>query len=178
MVEPSQMPMGLPLFPPLTTPYFDASVFLAHVKEESLPARDGKTRFEITAFLFDLAEQGHFQIHTSFQTWAEVRRLRESRKELTPDELPKVNGLFTRYLENEWILPIEVGREVGEKAQELGVIYGVNPQDAIHIASALIADCNVLLVWDKPTFLNRLPEGSRPEIKVVEGLEVLEPHLT
>ena len=178
MVEPSQAPLGLPLLPPLTTPYFDASVFLAHIKEEPIPARDGRTRFEITQILFDQAEQGQYQIHTSFQTWAEVRRLRESSKELTPDELPKVNSLFTKYLENEWILPIEVGREVGEKAQELGAIYGMNPADAIHLASAILAGWNVLLVWDKPTFLMKLPEGSRPDIRVVEGLEVLEPYLT
>jgi predicted nucleic acid-binding protein len=173
----SQTLLGLQLPPPLTTPYFDASVFLAHIKEETLPAYNGLTRVQITTGLFNQAEEGRFKIHTSIQTWAEVRRLRESRKELTADEAPKVNSLFTKYLENEWIVPIEVGRLVGEKAQQIGATYGMFPTDAIHVASAIIAGCNVLLVWDKPTFLSRLPQGSQPHIREIEGVQVLEPYL-
>lgn len=178
MVESSQPSLCLPLLPPLDRPYFDASVFLAHIKEETLLARDGLSRFEITSALFTRAENGIFQIHTSFQTLAEVRRLRESHKELEPEELPLVNALFSKYLENGWILPIEVGRLVGEKAQELGALYGMSPTDAIHLASAIIGGCNVLLVWDKPTFLSKLPQGPLPEGKLVEELQVLEPYLT
>jgi predicted nucleic acid-binding protein len=178
MADAAQGSLGLALPPPLITPYFDASLFLAHIKEEQTPARDSRTRFEITTALFTQAEQGKFKIHTSFLTLAEVRRLRESKKELEPDELPKVNGLFARYLENEWIVPIEVGRRVGEEAQRLGALYAMSPTDAIHLASAIVAGCNVLLVWDKPTFLDRLPQGSQAGVKVLEGVQVLEPYLT
>ena len=174
----SQQPLLSGILPALTTPYFDASVFLAHIKQESLPARDGRPRSEITNSLFNQAEQGQFKVHTSFYTWAEVRRLRESRKELTQDELPTINKLFTKYLENEWIVPIEGSRLVGEKAQELGALYGLNPGDAIHVASAIVAGCNVLLVWDKPTFLERLPDGPQDDIKQVDDLLVLEPYTT
>ena len=163
--------------PPLNRPYFDASVFLAHIKEEPIPARDGRSRFDITSALFAQAESGVFQIHTSFQTWAEVRRLRESQKELGTEELPLVNRLFSRYLENEWIVPIEVGRLVGEKAQELGAMYGISPTDAIHLASAILGGCAVLLVWDKQSFFLKLPEGTQPDIRVVEEVQILEPYL-
>lgn len=125
--QPSQPAFNLPTLPPLERPYLDSSVFLAHIKGERTPSR-GTTRIAITTGLLEGAEQRRYQLFTSFLTWAEVRRLREARKELTPDELPMVNGLFTRFLENGWLTPIEVSRLVGEKAQELGATYGMVPR--------------------------------------------------
>lgn len=167
--NPTQPSLPLDTLPPLTAPYLDASVFLAHIKEETIPCR-GMTRFEITTALFQGAELGKYKIYTSFLTIAEVRRLKESGKELTSDELPKINGLFTRFMENEWIVPIEIGRVVAEKAQELGATYGMSPTDAIHLASAIVAGCNVLMVWDKRKFSDLFRSNS------CEGVHILEPY--
>jgi predicted nucleic acid-binding protein len=175
MSDLSQASLGLGILPPLTAPYFDSSVFLAHIKQEAIPSRTS-TRFAITNRLFSDAEQGKFKIYTSFFTLAEVRRLRESEKTLQSNEIPQVNELFARFLENEWIVPIELGRLIGEKAQSLGAQYGMNPGDAVHLASAIVAECNVLLVWDKRTFLNKLPPSTDPSVRFVEGVSILEPY--
>jgi len=164
-----QQSLGLQTLPPLTSPYVDSSVFLAHIKGETIPCR-GSTRIEITRGLFHGAEAGRYKLYTSFLTLAEVRRLRESGKTLAPDELPQVNQLFARFLENAWLVPVELGRLVAEKAQTLGASYGMNPPDAVHLASAILAGCNVLMVWDKGRFSNLFSTGP------VEGVYVLEPY--
>lgn len=167
--ETGQAPLALETLPPLEKPYLDSSVFLAHIKQEDIPCR-GTTRAAITTGLFQGAEQGRYRIYTSFMTIAEVRRLRESGKELTGDELPAVNALFDRFLENQWIIPIEVGRAVAEKAQELGARFGMSPTDAVHLASAVLAGCNVLMVWDKGRFSGLFKDAP------FEGVHVLEPY--
>lgn len=161
--------------PPLVTPYFDSSVFIAHIKEENDPCR-GTTRFDVTSALMEGAAAGRFQIYTSFFTFAEVRRSREVVKKLDDDEMTIAQQLFDRYMENDWIVGIEVGRIVGEKARLIGQRYDIKPPDAVHIASAILAKCNVLLVWDKPSFFNRLPPGPADGIREVEGVQVLEPY--
>lgn len=164
-----QAGLGIVTLPPLTAPYLDASVFMAHIKEEKEPCR-GTTRIEITKPLLKGAEEGHYKLHTSFITIAEVRRLKEAKKELAAEELPKVNKLFADYMQNEWLVPIEVNREVAEKAQELGAKFGMSPTDAMHLASAILWNCNVLMVWDKGRFSSLFKSGP------YEGVHVLEPY--
>ena len=67
-----QSSLGLSTLPALEKPYLDASVFMAHIKEEDTPCR-GRTRIEITRALLSDAERGRYKIHTSFLTIAEVR---------------------------------------------------------------------------------------------------------
>jgi len=170
MAEPSgQLKMIAPSLPPLERPYLDASVFMAHIKEEQTACR-GTTRLDITTNLFKGAQDGKYKLHTSFLTLAEVRRLKPSNKELTPDELVKARGLFQRFLEHRWIEPIEVDRKIAEKAQQLGADYSMSPTDAIHLASAILAPCNVLLVWDKGKFSDLFKDDP------IEGVHVLEPY--
>ncbi len=166
---PGQPEMGLATLPPLERPYLDSSVFVAHIKKEQIPCR-GRTRLDITTDLLQGAKDGKYKIYTSFLTLAEVRRLKEANKELTRDELPEVKALFSRFLEHEWILPIEVNREIGEKARELGATFGMSPTDAIHLASAIYAGCKVLMVWDKGRFSNLFKDGP------YEGVHVMEPY--
>ncbi len=175
---PPQFP-GFTALPALKRPYFDASVFLAHLKQEATACRN-TTRFDITTRLFADAEAGKFQIYTSFITITEVRRLQITRgvfkQPLDASELATINGLFRKYLENAWIVPIEVGRLVAEKAQELGAQYDISTQDAIHLASAIIAGCDALLIWDK-AFLSKFPiRDATNAVRIVENIILTEPY--
>lgn len=164
------LPLPIQTLPPISTPYLDSSVFIAHIREETQPAMETKTRFQITSALLGAAEQGKYKIYTSTLTIAEVRRLKDAKKELTANELPKINALFKRFMEHEWIVPIEVSRAVAEKGQMLGATFGMSPTDAVHLASAILVGCNVLMVLDKKTFVNKVGAGS------VEGVYVREPY--
>lgn len=66
--------------------------------------------------------------------------------------------------------PIEVNRDIAEIAQEIGAKHNLSPIDSIHVASAIWWKCDVLLVWDKNTLLNKFPDGT------IEGVRICEPY--
>jgi predicted nucleic acid-binding protein len=145
-------------------PYLDSSVFFAHIKKESVATSDGRQRWELTERIFADAEAGKYKIHTSTATLAEVRRIKNKSDELTSNELTIVR----RFFEHEYILLIEVSREIGEKAQLYGAQFGIDVIDSIHLATAIDEQCDVLFVWDKP-FTKIVPSS-------VENVTVCEPY--
>ena len=122
-------------------------------------------RWEVAERIVKDAERGDYYLYTSTITLAEVRRIREKREQLSQNEIAIVQVFF----ENEYIRLVEVSREVGEKAQILGAQYGIYPMDAIHLATAIQHECDVLLVWDK-RFSSRFQDAP------VEGVSVKEPY--
>ena len=146
-------------------PYLDSSVFFAWVKQEDIPAAGGLPRWEIVGRIFREAEAGQYPIYTSVAAIAEVRRIQNQSEPLAAVELAQIRAFFQR----SFIQTADVTREIAEKAQELGAAHGLTPIDAIHLATAILLGCDVLLVWDK-RFSQRF-EG-RP----VEGLIVTEPY--
>ena len=134
---------------PFTKPYLDSSVFFALVKQEQIICPGGLTRWEVARHIFEDAQSGKYTLYTSTATIAEV----------------KIRDFF----EHQFIQPIDVTREIAEKAQELGAEHGINPIDAIHLATAIWWGCDVLLVWDK--------RFSQPfEGETLEGVRVTEPY--
>ena len=150
---------------PFRRPYLDSSVFFALIKQESIPCPGGLTRWEIAERIFGGAEAGPYPIYTSAATIAEVRRIRNQNEPLSQAETQQIREFF----QHSYILTIDVTREIAEKAQELGAEYNLTPIDAIHLATAIQCDCDVLLVWDK-RFSQRFESGP------VEGVRVIEPY--
>ncbi len=146
-------------------PYVDSSFFFAIIKKEEIQCPGGLMRWEIAERIVTDAERGDYYLHTSTITLAEVRRIREKREQLSQNEVATVQAFF----QNEYIRLIEVSREVGEKAQILGAEYGINSMDAIHLGTAILWSCDVLLVWDKRF-------SSRFQDEPVEGVRVIEPY--
>lgn len=135
-----------------TVPYADASFWIAHVRKETTPGAGDLMRWQITERILQAAQQGKYKLYSSAVTLAEVRRLQNRDITLATDELEQVRQFF----QHEFIQLVDVTREIGEQAQRLGAQYGIRPIDAIHLASALAWECDVLLVWDKP-FVTRVP---------------------
>lgn len=150
---------------PFTKPYLDSSVFFALVKQEQIICPGGLARWELAKHIFEDAESGKYTIYTSTATIAEVRRIKERPEPLDPAELQQIRDFF----EHQFIQPIDVTREIAEKAQELGAEHGINPIDAIHLATAIWWRCDVLLVWDKR--FSQHFEGDP-----LEGVRVTEPY--
>ncbi len=150
---------------PFDKPYLDSSVVFALVKQEQIVCPGGLTRWEIVKHIFDDAESGRYTIFTSTATIAEVRRIRGRTEQLNPEE----NQIILEFFQHQFIQPIDVTREIAEKAQELGAAYGITPIDAIHLATAIWWRCDVLLVWDKR--FSQHFENDR-----IEGVRVTEPY--
>ena len=133
-------------------PYLDSGVFIAWIKGEKVKAKDasGKEieidRGKIGESVLTLAEQQVFPIVISALTFAEVHKKRGKQK-LEGDE----NQNVLDYFEHDFVWVVPVDRAIGEEANRLCRLYegeGLRPNDAIHMACAKRAECDVLLSWD------------------------------
>ena len=126
---------------PYRRPYLDAHVFIAFVKGEV--DGGGVNRFAIAQHILRQAAAGRFLVHTSTLTLAEVHKLRTG-----PVLADEDDERLLRFFENEYFRFIDVDRTIGEQANRFCRRYGLLPNDAIHLACALRADCDVLLAGD------------------------------
>jgi predicted nucleic acid-binding protein len=92
-----------------------------------------------------LAENGTFKICASALTLAEVHKKRGS-PQLSAAEDKRILEFF----EHEFIDIVNIDRTIGEQANRLCRQYPIRPNDAVHLACALEAKCDVLLTWDNP----------------------------
>ena len=113
-------------------------------------------RGSIGEHILNQAEGGAFSVYTSTLTLAEVYNHRGSAK-LTAQEADDILLFFER----DFFEFIDVDRELGEQANRFCRQFGLRPNDAIHLASALKAKCDVLLAWD-----DRMLETVHPDISV------------
>ena len=126
-------------------PCFDSSVFLGGLKNE---ISNGIKRGVIFRHLWSKAEDGEFKVFISSISLAEVYK---KRKAASPSA--KLLDEFLELINRSFVEVIEVDREVGLLAHALCRRFAANklmPNDAIHLACALRAKCDVLLAWDGP----------------------------
>jgi len=136
-------------------PYLDASVFIGWINNENV---DGVDRKAIADDILKAARDGKLVIHTSTLTIAEVHKLRGK---------PRLNGdkadSLLKFFESDFIHFVDLERRVAEEAHRLCRDQGLYPNDGIHLASALQAKCEVLLVWD-----DRFAKANLPTIRIEE----------
>ena len=90
------------------------------------------------------AEDGKVLIVTSALTIAEVLALR-GRLKIPATERSKVEGFFR----NEYIVVRNITRRISEAARTYVWDYGVDPKDALHVATAIDAGIQTLNTFDK-----------------------------
>ncbi len=145
-------------------PYLDSSVWISWLKGD---IRDGVDRKAIVSDILRAAERGDFKVYVSAFSLAEVHKVAGDRHEkLAPDEAADILG----YFENDYVVIVDVDRNVGEKAHLLCAEHPtLKPADAIHLASALRAKCDTILAWDRP--LTKIERGDIhiEEPQIVDG---------
>lgn len=138
---------------PYRKPYIDSDVFIGVIKNETVEdtLQDGSKvqveRGKIGSHVLTLAEQGFYPIYISPLTIAEVHKLRHKEK-LTDDE----NENVLEFFENDFVTVVPIDRDDGEEANRLCRKYQaekLSPNDALHMACAIKAGCDVLFTWDK-----------------------------
>jgi predicted nucleic acid-binding protein len=140
-------------------PYIDTSVFLGWKNHEVI---NGVDRYAIFQHIWEDAQAGMFKIFTSPLTFAETFKLRH---QSIIQPTPIIQGLLADF-EKDFVESVEIDREIGLAANLLCRQYAANklyPNDALHLACALRAQCDVLLSWDRP--LNSI---SHPNIRIEE----------
>lgn len=136
-------------------PYLDSSVFIAWIKGE---VAKGVDRRAVVDSILALAERGQFQIYTSALTLAEVHKPRGT--ERLSDDL---GDQILAYFEHEFIRIVDVDRNIAEQAHKKCREHAIYPNDAIHLACAMKAGCDVLLAWD-----DRFNKVKEPSIRIEE----------
>lgn len=116
--------------------YWDSNCFLGWLKNEP-------DKYKKCQAVIEKAELGEIEIITSAFTLAEVLYLRKDVK-IGPEQ----SGVIRKFFENEYILLVNVTREVAEIAQDVVWNYQVHPKDAIHVASALKLKVPILDTFD------------------------------
>lgn len=136
-------------------PYLDSNVFLGWLKGEVVQGVDRK---QIADHLIRQAQQGVYPLITSTLTLAEVHKLRSG--PVLPGDLDEQ---ILAFFESDFIVFVDVDRLIGEAANRLCRRFNIFPADAVHLASALRAGCDVLLAWD-----NRFRQVQHPDIRIEE----------
>jgi predicted nucleic acid-binding protein len=130
---------------PYKRPCFDSSIFIGGIGNEICR---GVKRGVIYQYLMDRVRCGDFRVLVSSLAIAEVFK-----KKRFPGPPDTVLDEFIDLVEGPHVDVIEVDREVAIHAHRLCRQYRVEelkPADAIHLACALGAECDVLLTWDRP----------------------------
>lgn len=149
--------------------YWDACAWIAYINKE-MP-EDGNNitsrRFEMCQETLRRAELGEVEIVTSAFTLAEVCKRQ-------PDPAsPAIN--LAAFFDQRYILLIPVDKQVALRAQNLQLagIAGVKPPDAIHLASALVANVPVFHTFDKKLLglSNRLDLADGNTLSIVRPTE-------
>jgi predicted nucleic acid-binding protein len=140
-------------------PYIDTSVFLGWKNREVI---NGTDRYAIFQHIWQKAEAGEFKIFISPLVIAETFKLRHQSH---TQPLPTITDLLQDF-EREFVESIEIDREIGMESNALCRRFAANklyPNDAVHLACALRAKCDVLLAWDRP-----LNSVAHPNIRIEE----------
>ncbi len=126
------------------TVYWDANLFHAIFGREH-------GRVEICEHIEKLASQGGVTIYTSTITFAEVVWVKTivdgggKLNKLSPDHEPIVQKYFMK----SYIRPINCDRQIAELARELmWKQAALKPKDAIHVASALFMQVDMMHSYD------------------------------
>jgi len=137
-------------------PYLDSSVFIAWINKEVVDQVD---RFAIADHIIRNAERGKYLIYISALTISEVHKLPRG---TTPPLTKEQDEMIIRFFLNDWFKVLPVDRDIGAAANKFSRDYGIHGNDAIHLACALRAKCDVLLVWDRPL----ATKVQRPDIRI------------
>lgn len=107
---------------------------------------------ETLRLILEAWDRGEVQVATSALTIAEVLHLRrgdgQDRLRLTPDRQQRIDELF-RPSGRRRLLVVDVTRRLAEESRELVWGHGIEPKDAIHVRSALMAEAPVMFTSDR-----------------------------
>lgn len=144
--------------------YWDSDCFLGW-----LQAEEGKV--EACRQVLNHAAAGEIEIVTSALTIAEVLNLR-GHPPLAADRKKQVIDFFKR----SYIVPVSITRRIAEDSRELVWDHGIKPKDALHVATALYGNIELLNTFDEdllkksltvgdPKLRIELPQIDQPEFK-------------
>jgi len=125
--------------------YWDACTWIAFIQKEKVDLPNGQVedRESMCRSLLITAKAGKVEIATSALSLVEVCK--------DPASASEAASRFHEFLELDYVLLVTLDRIIGEKARELmqGGYSGLKPPDAIHIATAIVANALEMHTFDR-----------------------------
>ena len=128
--------------------YWDSDCFLGW-----LQAEEGK--IEPCRQVLNLAAKGDVEIVTSALTIAEVLHIK-GRQPITADKRQQVTDFFKR----SYIIAVSITRRIAEESREYVWDHGIDPKDALHVATAISAKVDVFNTFDRALIGKSLAVGN------------------
>ncbi len=146
--------------------YWDSSCFLAWLKEE-------EDRVNQCGQVLNLVQNGNIELVTSTLTVAEVIQVRKKDK-LPIEKRLNVEDLFNRPS----IKMTALSLPIAIKARDVVWDHGIDPKDAVHVATAIKRKAQILETFDKSLIsrgnemgsklLFREPEVDEPRFELMD----------
>jgi len=136
--------------------YWDSSVFHALFGAEA-------GRVEGCKAIEEAAQKGLVQIYTSTVSFVEVVSIKGK-----PDKLdPSHEIILAGYFSHKYIRPINCDRVIAEQARQLIWKYPhLHPKDAIHVASAIALQVDVLHTYDNADLIKLNGKIGVPPLRI------------
>ncbi len=120
--------------------YLDTSV-ISHLEQEDVPEKMEQTRK-----LWEILRTGKYRTVISDLVLAEINECKEPKKTLLKQYLAQIN-----------YEKVEITEETEEIAKEIideGILNQKSFDDCLHIASAILNDCNIIASWNFKHMVN------------------------
>ena len=120
--------------------YLDTSV-ISHLNQEDVPEKMEQTRE-----VWKILQMGKYDVVISDLVLAEINECKEPKKSILKEYLSKIN--YER---------LEITEETEKIANEIineGILNSKSFDDCLHIASAIINDCNIIVSWNFKHMVN------------------------
>lgn len=120
--------------------YLDTSV-ISHLEQEDVPEKMEQTRK-----VWDILQTGRYEIVISDLVLAEINECKEPKRTLLKEYLSQIN--YER---------VEITEETEEIANEIineKILNSKSFDDCLHIASAILNDCNIIVSWNFKHMVN------------------------
>jgi predicted nucleic acid-binding protein len=142
---------------PYRRPYLDSSVYIAAIRGEV-------GRADVAKHILEDAEAGKLQVVGSTFVIAEVIRAKNQPPLSQEDE-----QIVDQYVMRESMIWVELDVSLALEARRIARAHGLKPADAVHLASAIKGEADVLFRWDD----RFIKDGG-----TIEGINVTEPYWT
>jgi len=133
--------------------YWDSDCFLGWLQAE--PDKEKHCQEVLEA-----ADDGHVLIVTSALTIAEVLAMRGAPR-IPASDRARVEAFFR----SDYIVIRNITRRVAEQARDYVWDHGVDPKDALHVATAIDAHLELLNTFDRP-LLSKNGQLGNPSLKI------------
>lgn len=120
--------------------YLDTSV-ISHLEQEDVPEKMEQTRK-----VWKILQTGIYEVIISDLVLAEINECKEPKRAMLKEQLSKIN-----------YIRVEITEETEEIASEIinqGILNQKSFDDCLHIASAIISDCNIIISWNFKHMVN------------------------